>query len=504
MQNRQAGTRGLSAGDWTRLKRIQHAVRTVKASYAVPEEYNVTIPAYAPVSNIIPPTSSSPAGTAFVLACIDPRFASALESYLKKELADPGFYSYDLFILAGASLGGTLTGNGTPNGPPNTNNKCTVVSANTNWRETLLDHIQAAITLHDVKTFYVIDHLDCGAFKNCDNAGDDLNPALHETQFTALKTFIDGRSFVPHGGGAPVNGSAVFPTWNGLYFDIAVESHTILKDYPTNTQQDRAYFPPDSGAKVLVLGCIDPRFNAALTEFLIGYKDVQFIYDLFILAGASLGANQSYTGGFSKRTQGDTGDYPNNALADGSAGIGQLGANWGPTFFDHLSIARFLHKITEVWVFDHLDCGAYKLIKLNDGTLDPLPPDNDIPPHTEEILKLQGFINTYTSIADPLGNPPKTLAFKGFVMDMSGNITKVVDSQTGVPIPGETFGSSRIRNPASEYTDIVARRVADYVTQSQSSAGTPTLTLTTICSCTSAPLRTKLANCASCKNGMLH
>ena len=84
MQNCQAGTRGLSAGDWTRLRRIQNAVRTVKAPYSVPDEYQVTIPEYAPISNTIPPTSSSPAGTAFVLACIDPRFASALEAYLKQ------------------------------------------------------------------------------------------------------------------------------------------------------------------------------------------------------------------------------------------------------------------------------------------------------------------------------------------------------------------------------------------------------------------------------------
>lgn len=504
MQNRQAGTRGLSAGDWTRLRRIQNAVRTVKAPYSIPEEYQVTIPEYAPISNTIPPTSSSPAGTTFVLACIDPRFASALEAYLKKELADPGFYSYDLFILAGASLGGTLTGNGTPDGPPNTNNKCAVVSANTNWRETLIEHIQAAITLHDVKSFYVIDHLDCGAFKNCDNAGDDIIPGPHSTQFTALKAIIDGTGFVPHGGGFPVNGSVIFPTWNGLYFDIPVNSYTTLRDYPTNTKQAIEYFPPNYTAKVLVLGCIDPRFNAALTEFLIGYKDVQFIYDLFILAGASLGANQSYTGGLTKRGTSSTGDYPNNSLVDGRAPIGPMGQNWGPTFFDHLSIARLLHQITEVWVFDHLDCGAYKLIKLNDGSTPlSLPSDNDPAPHTVEIEKLQKLVNTYTSTTDHLNNPPTTLAFKGFVMDMSGNITKVVDSQTGVSIPGETFGSSRIRNPASDYTDIVARRSADYVTQSQSPAGTPALTVTKICSCTSTPLHTKLANCAACKNGML-
>jgi len=89
-------------------------------------------------------------------------------------------------------------------------------------------------------------------------------------------------------------------------------------------------------------------------------------------------------------------------------------------------------------------------------------------------------------------------------MDMSGNITKVVDSNTGVSVPGQIFGSSRIRNPASDYTDIIARRSADFVTQSETPGGlTPFLTVTKICSCTSAPLPTKVDNCAACKNGIL-
>jgi len=504
MRNRQAGTRGLSAGDWTRLKRIQNVVTTVKGPYSIPEEYHVTIPVHAPVANIVPPTTRA-TNTAFVLACIDPRFASALEAYLSDELAQPGFYTYDLFILAGASLGGTLTSSGTPNGPPNTNHQCVVVSATNNWQQTLIDHIQAAITLHDVRTFYVIDHLDCGAFKNCDNAGDDLIPGPHSIQFTALKAVIDTTDFIPHTGGAAAQGSTIFPVWHGLYFDIPVDSHTSLRDYPTNTEQIKEYFPSTYGAKVLVLGCIDPRFNAALTEFLVSYKEVQFIYDLFILAGASLGANQSYVSGLTTRGPTSTGAYPNNALVDGRAGIGPMGVNWGPTFFDHLSVARLLHNITEVWAFDHLDCGAYKLIKLNNGSSPlVLPPDNDIAPHTTELQKLQGLINTYTSSPDYLNNKPTSLAFKGFVMDMSGNITKVVDSNTGVSVPGQIFGSSRIRNPASDYTDIIARRSADFVTQSETPGGlTPFLTVTKICSCTSAPLPTKVDNCAACKNGIL-
>jgi carbonic anhydrase len=498
MINRQAGTRGLSAGDWTRLKRIQGA--NPVPTTAVSQSVSVSIPGNAP------PTNSAGA-TAFVLACIDPRFASALEAFLAEELSQPGFFTYDLFILAGASLGGTLTGPGTPNGPPNTNNLCAVVSPSpsNNWRATLLDHIQAAITLHNVTSFYVIDHLDCGAFKVCDNAGDDLVPGPHEDQYTALKAIIDAALFYPNGGGAKVAGSTIFPNWTGLYFDIPVNSLTSLRDYATNTEQQVEVFPPTSDAKVLVLGCIDPRFNAALSAFLVDYKEVQFIYDLFILAGASLGVNQSYNTNGTLRANATTGTaYPNNSIAPnpGRSGVGPLGRHWGPTFFDHLSIARLLHNITQVWVFDHLDCGAYKLIKLNNGqTPLVLPPDNDIQPHIAEIEKLRNRINTYTSTTDYLNNPPTTLGFKGFVMDMTGNIKKVIDNVPGSPEPIK-FGSSRIRNPSSDYTDMVARRSADFVTQSQDTSSlTPSLTVTRICSCTSTPLHTKLANCALCKNG---
>jgi carbonic anhydrase len=479
MQNAEAGTRGLSAGDWTRIKRIQRA--------APNQDIQVSIPANAP------PTNSAGA-VAFVLACIDPRFSSALEAFLAEQLAQAGFFTYDLFILAGASLGGNLTG---PGG-------CAIVSTQNNWQTTLLDHIQAAITLHNVTSFYVVDHLLCGAYSNCVlGGGPDTTPTPHSTQFNTLKTLIDGHTFINHSGASAL-GSTIFlnANWNGLYFDVPVNSQTSLRNY-SGTQKLIEYFPPNNTAKVLVLGCIDPRFNAALTTFLVQYKEVQFIYDLFILAGASLGVNQSYNIDGTLRANGTTGTaYPNNSLAGnpGRSGVGPLGRNWGPTFFDHLSIARLLHQITEVWVFDHLDCGAYKLIKLNDGkTPLVLPSDDDPRPHIAEILKLQTSINTYTSTVDYLNNPATTLGFKGFVMDMTGSITQVVGSK--ITYPGEIrFGSSRIRNPASEYTDALASSSADFITQSELSGRVPKLTLTRVCSCTSTTLNTKLANCAACNS----
>jgi carbonic anhydrase len=468
----------MSAGDMTRIRRLERVTKVVPLSN--PFSYFSALPNTNPTST-------------FVLACIDPRFAYALEQYLDQTYAQNGS-SYDLFILAGASMGGNLTGNGAPF--PN----CPIVSATNSWQQTLLDHIQVAITLHNVTQVAIIDHLNCGAYSACagatQNPGGDQDPALHLTQFGTLQTLIDTTNFYPNSGGAPVTGNSIFTGGiSGYYFDgVEADDSTNLRFISDPLSGTPILSEPkgtNSGAKVLVLGCIDPRYSAVMTSFLNDYQGVQFIYDLFILAGASLGANQSYTATFpTPRAVGNRGDYPNNILADGTAGIGNLGRTWGPTFFDHLRVARALHTITEVWVFDHLDCGAYKAILFGDlGVSDDL-----IEPHITEIAKLQSLINQFTPV-DGL-NPPYTLSFKGFVIDKAGTIRNVIDDNTGVRITTDVqFGSSRIRNPASSYTDTLAFRRADYIaqaqpldmTQNRTRVGLSQQNLTTLCPCVTLP-----------------
>jgi hypothetical protein len=213
-----------------------------------------------------------------------------------------------------------------------------------------------------------------------------------------------------------------------------------------------------------------------LSTFLREFKDVQFVYDLFILAGASIGANQSYTGAaLSLRTQGSTGSYANNILADGRAGIGELGRQWGPAFFDHLSIARLLHEITEVWVFDHLDCGAYKAIHYGDLS----DPDSSVYPHITEMTKLKTRIDTYTA-ADPLNATPYSLGFKGYIIDQDGNIGRYVDGNTVlggvVGLTGQTgVGSpNMLIRDSSDYTrSLKQARLWRNFTGTRSNAGSP-------------------------------
>jgi hypothetical protein len=349
----------------------------------IPNLLNVPIPSGAPLNN--------DAAKVLVLACIDPRFINALQEYLIQQLGTLG-YSYDLFTLAGASLGGNGGG----------------ICNYTHWQEVLFQHIEVGLSLHNIQYIWIFDHLDCGAYQNCVLGGND-SLTEHNNQFTTLKNTITANTFTLADGStknflaSDISGFVI--PLDGCFLDMPAPNA------PTGICE---YIPPSQGARVLVLGCIDPRFNAILSSFLVNYKDVKFIYDLFILAGASLGANQSYL------------SFPNTLRSPGQTigtpyplnQIPQWGQYWGPSFFDTLALAIQLHNITEVWVFDHFDCGAYKLIKYGNFSAS----DNALPPHVEELTKLEGFI----------AQTAPNLGFKGFVADMNGNILKVVDNHKGI------------------------------------------------------------------------
>jgi hypothetical protein len=83
-------------------------------------------------------------------------------------------------------------------------------------------------------------------------------------------------------------------------------------------------------AKAIVLTCMDFRLidDAVLFFNSLGINNN---YDEFILAGASLGYNQT------------------------------VYSAWSETFDKHIELAEQLHDITDVIVVDHMQCGAYKL-----------------------------------------------------------------------------------------------------------------------------------------------
>ena len=83
-------------------------------------------------------------------------------------------------------------------------------------------------------------------------------------------------------------------------------------------------------AKAIVLTCMDFRLidDAVLFFNSLGLNNN---YDEFILAGASLGYNQT------------------------------VYSAWGETFDKHIELAELLHDITDIIVLDHIQCGAYKI-----------------------------------------------------------------------------------------------------------------------------------------------
>jgi carbonic anhydrase len=96
---------------------------------------------------------------ALILTCIDYRFVHLIPEYMKKHY--PSF-SYDHTILAGASLG-VFAG---------------IYPA---WASTFWEHLEVAIALHGIHTVIILDHRDCGAYREFEALPDAPGPKLERT-----------------------------------------------------------------------------------------------------------------------------------------------------------------------------------------------------------------------------------------------------------------------------------------------------------------------------------
>jgi carbonic anhydrase len=128
-------------------------------------------------------------------------------------------------------------------------------------------------------------------------------------------------------------------------------------------------------ASVFVLTCIDPRYTFDVAFYLQHKKELHQNYDLFTLAGASVGATKK---------------------------------EWTKSFNDNLDLGMKLHGITEVWCFDHLDCGMYKATFGLEKDLDPKI-------HIQCMNKLKALIKK---------KHPK-LKFREFMVDAHGHVSFV-------------------------------------------------------------------------------
>lgn len=116
---------------------------------------------------------------------------------------------------------------------------------------------------------------------------------------------------------------------------------------------------------ILVISCIDLRLTDNLVDFL-NFDNLHNRYDHFILAGASLThsapplANSKKTHEVRNWKKGATiiekkYKFTANALRDYNHF-----EHWKDSLYDHINLAVELHKIHDVYIIEHQDCGAYK------------------------------------------------------------------------------------------------------------------------------------------------
>jgi hypothetical protein len=152
---------------------------------------------------------------------------------------------------------------------------------------------------------------------------------------------------------------------------------------------------------IVVLSCIDPRFVEKLSDYLQDDRGIEE-YDLIVLAGASLGAEQDA---------------------------------WKKMFYDHMDLAIKLHKVTELWVFDHMDCGMYKKVF-------GIKRDDDKHRHYDELCKLKEQIHA---------KYPK-LKYCGYIMELDGTIKSCPCCKCSVDSSSDDESvSSKTRDKPSDY-----------------------------------------------------
>ena len=94
-------------------------------------------------------------------------------------------------------------------------------------------------------------------------------------------------------------------------------------------------YPPPRGT-VLLLTCMDLRLLDEIVQFM-NHDNLVNRYDHVVFAGAALGA----LGAPCAKS-----DY----------------SHWKKTFFDHLGAAVELHRVEDVYILEHRNCGAYHAV----------------------------------------------------------------------------------------------------------------------------------------------
>jgi carbonic anhydrase len=152
------------------------------------------------------------------------------------------------------------------------------------------------------------------------------------------------------------------------------------------------------GTDALLLSCMDYRLTDEIADYMQNQIHMKRKYDYVILAGASLGVNNT--------------KYP----------------NWGKTFWEHLNTAIALHGIHEVIIMDHRNCGAYKLLLGKDFPADASPAQLK---EETEVHKHQ-----LDTLAKTIHDKYPNLEVETLLMSLNGDVEEIghlkVETKSGV------------------------------------------------------------------------
>lgn len=160
--------------------------------------------------------------------------------------------------------------------------------------------------------------------------------------------------------------------------------------------------------QVLLLSCMDLRFLDNTVGFMDGLN-LQNRYDQVILAGAAMGA----------RLLTSTPD-PNGPPLP-----------WKAVFFDHLTAAiNLLHRdIKDIFLLEHLDCGAYKYLHPDSKVRDEYSAERDVSKlekyHRTEARHFAREVEAYCKDQHKVvgGDAWKDIRVRCLVMDLVGRVT---------------------------------------------------------------------------------
>lgn len=110
-------------------------------------------------NRIYPDGYRLPKKNALLISCIDLRLMDDLVHFMDH---DNMTNRYDHFVLAGAALC-CVVNDLKPAYQPS---QLKAFNNFDHWKDGLYDHIKLAIMLHEIEDIYIVEHMECGAYKN--------------------------------------------------------------------------------------------------------------------------------------------------------------------------------------------------------------------------------------------------------------------------------------------------------------------------------------------------